>query len=85
VHRHGLIEQAQELEPFLVTMPFLTKAVDLAIGCIESGKQRRRAIAFVVVRHGLAATALERESGLGAIQSLDLAFLVYTQHQRVFG
>src|SRR5215469_3619121 len=41
---HSLLEQAQKLEPFLVSMPFLTKPVDLAVGRIESGKQSRRAV-----------------------------------------
>ena len=57
---HGLIEQAQELEPFPVAMPFLTEPVDLTVGRIESGKQSRGAITFVVVGHGLAAAALQR-------------------------
>jgi hypothetical protein len=33
------MEQAQKLELFLMSMPFLTKTVDLAVGRIESGKQ----------------------------------------------
>src|SRR6266576_363443 len=39
MRRHGLLEQAQKLEPFLVPMPFLTKSVDLAVGRIEGDKQ----------------------------------------------
>ena len=66
-------------------MPFLTKPVDLAVGRIESGKQSDGAIAFVVVGHGLAASALQRQAGLSTIQSLDLAFLVHAQHQSVIG
>src|SRR5215472_13412371 len=83
--RHGLVEQAQKLEPLLVAMPFLTKPVDLAVGRIEGGEKSSRAIAFVIVCHGLAAPTLERQSGLGTIQSLDLTFLVHAQHQSVFG
>jgi hypothetical protein len=37
------------------------------------------------VRHGLAATLLHGQAGLGTIQSLDLALLVYAQHKRVLG
>src|SRR5215472_12622589 len=37
--RHGLVEQAQKLEPLLVAMPFLTKPVDLAVGRIEGGEK----------------------------------------------
>ena len=71
---YGLIEQAQKPEPFLMSMPFLTKPVKLAVGRIESGKQSRGAVAFVVVGHSLAATALQRQTGLRAIQGLDLLF-----------
>jgi hypothetical protein len=66
-----------------MAMPFLTKSVDLTVGRIESGKKSGGAIAFVVVRPGLAASALEWQARLRAIQSLDLTFLVYAQHQRM--
>src|SRR5215471_6694607 len=85
MRRHGSVEQAQKLEPFLVAMAFLTKPVHLAVGRIEGGEKSSRAIAFVIVCHGLAAPTLERQSGLGTIQSLDLTFLVHAQHQSVFG
>lgn len=39
MRRHGLLAQAQKLEPLLMSMPFLTKPVDLAVGRIESGKR----------------------------------------------
>lgn len=35
----GLVDAAQESEPFLVAMPFLTQAVDLAGGGVEDGEQ----------------------------------------------
>ena len=38
--RHGVIQQAQKLEPFLVAMAFLTQSVDLAVGRIEGGEQK---------------------------------------------
>src|SRR5215470_4159120 len=85
MRRHGLVEQAQKLEPFLVAMAFLTKPVHLAVGRIEGSEKSSRAIAFVIVCHGLATPTLERQSGLGTIQSLDLTFLVHAQHQSVFG
>ena len=36
---HGLVEQAQKLEPFLMTMPFLTKPVDFAVGGVEGSEK----------------------------------------------
>src|SRR5215470_19486391 len=68
-----------------MAMPFLTESVDLAVGCIEGSKKSSCAVAFVVVRHGLAAPTLQWQSGLGTIQGLDLTFLVHAQHQSVFG
>ena len=82
---HALVEQTQKLEPFLVPMPLLAEAIDLAVGGIERGEQRGRAVAFVVVRQGGAAPAAQRQAGLGTVQRLNLAFLVHAQHQRMFG
>ncbi len=39
---------------------------------VERCEKRRRAVANIVVSHGSATPALEGQSGLGAIQSLDL-------------
>lgn len=55
-------------------------ADDRAIEDIEGGEQRRRSIAFVIMRHGRAATTLERQPRLGPIECLDLALLVNRQH-----
>src|SRR5437667_12814844 len=74
MRRHGVVEQTQKLEPFLVTMPLLAEAIDFAVGRIERRKQGCGAVAFVVMGQGLAATALERQAGLGTIQGLDLGF-----------
>jgi len=51
-------------------------ANDLAVGDIQGGKQRCRAIALVVVSHGLAPSLLDRQSRLRAVQRLNLALLV---------
>jgi hypothetical protein len=40
-------------------------------------------VSFVIVRHGLAAPGLDRQSGLGAVERLDLALLVNRQHHGV--
>ena len=49
----------------------------------EGGEQGDRAVSFIVVGHGAAAPLLQRQAGLGAIESLDLAFLVHRQHESV--
>ena len=85
VGRYRLIDHAQELEPFLMTVFLLTQAEDFAIGGVQRGKQGGRAVALVIVRHGCAAALLHRQAGLGAVQGLYLALLVYRQHQRMLG
>lgn len=52
---------------------------------VESSKQRRGAMPLVVVRHGGTPAKLDRKSRLGAVQCLDLALLIYREHQGVFG
>ena len=49
-------------------------ADDLARGDIERRKQSRGSVALVVVGHRAGAALLQRKSGLGAIERLDLAF-----------
>jgi len=51
----------------------------------KRGKQRGRPVPLVVVRHRGAAPLLHRKAGLGPIQSLNLAFLVYAQNDRLVG
>jgi len=85
VRRDGLIDQTEKFEPFLVAMLLLAQAKDFAVGRIQRGKQSGGAVAFVIMRHGRAAPALQRQTRLGTVQSLDLALLVGAQHQRVFG
>src|ERR1035438_4319910 len=42
------------------------------------------AVAFVIMRNGLAAALLQRQAGLGAVQSLNLTLLIYGKDQRMF-
>ena len=83
--RHGLIDEAQKLQPLLMPVALLAQAIDLAVGGVERGKQRGRSVAFVIVRHGLAAALLHRQTGLGAIQRLYLALLIDAKHQCMLG
>ena len=81
--RHGLVNQAQKLQPLPMPAPLLAYAPDLSAGGIERGKQCGGAVALVVVGHGLVATFFHGQAGLGAIQSLNLALLIQRQHQCV--
>jgi hypothetical protein len=49
----------------------------------EGSEQCGGAVPLVIVRHRLAAPRLDRQSGLGAVERLDLALLVDRQHHSV--
>src|SRR5260370_40050575 len=54
-----------------------------AVERAERGEQGSGGVALVVVRHGLAAPGLDRQSGLGAVERLDLALFVEREHHGV--
>jgi hypothetical protein len=58
---------------------------DGAVEPIEGGKQRRCAMAFVVVGHRPGAALLHRQTGLGAVERLDLALLINREDDGVGG
>jgi hypothetical protein len=74
------IEKANEFE---VTVALHAAANDGAVEHAERREQRGGAVPLVVVRHRLAAPGLDRQSRLGAVECLDLAFLVDRQHHRM--
>src|SRR5215831_6148640 len=85
MRRNGLIDEAEELEPFLVTVPFLAQTEHLTISGIQGGEQGRRAIALVIMRHSLATSGFERQAGLGAVKGLDLTLLIQAKHHGMLG
>ena len=74
------IEKADEFE---VAMALHAAADYRAVEHAERGEQGSGAVPLVIVRHGLAAPGLDRQSGLGAVERLDLALLVNRQHHGV--
>ena len=50
---------------------------------VEGSEQRRRAVPLVVVGHGGAASPLQRQPGLRAVERLDLRLFVDRQHRRM--
>lgn len=56
---------------------------DLSVGGVERGEQCGRAVAFVIVGHGPAATFLHWQARLSAIQRLNLALFLKGQYQRM--
>src|SRR5712671_1306924 len=62
------IQAAQESQPLLMAMPGVAFTDDLAVEDVERCKQRRGAVAFVVVCHRTAASFLQRQPRLSAIK-----------------
>jgi hypothetical protein len=58
---------------------------DPAGGDVEGGEQRGGAVAGIVMAAPLGLARPHRQQGLGAIQGLDLRFLVDAQHQSAVG
>src|SRR5947209_6472197 len=71
------IEEADELA---VAVALHAAADHGSVEHAEGGEQGGRAMALIVVRHGLATPGLDRQPGLGAVERLDLAFLVEREH-----
>ena len=74
------VEEANEL---LVPMTLHAASDHAARRHVQGGKQRRRAVPDVVMRHRAAATALERQPRLSAIERLDLALFVHREDHSV--
>src|SRR5215469_18120269 len=79
------VDAAQEPQKLLVAMTLITVADDFAGEHVERREQSRRSVSLVVMGHGAAAPLLQRQPGLGALQGLNLALLVYTKHHRLVG
>jgi hypothetical protein len=58
---------------------------DLAGGDVHGGEEIGRAVALVVMGHGPGPSGLERKSGLGAVECLDLGLLVEAEDDGPFG
>src|SRR5664280_3677903 len=83
--RRGLlIDGFQKADEFLMTMAGHTVADHLAVQNIEGGEQGGGVVTLVIVGEGAATARLHRQSRLGAIQGLNLAFFIDAQHQGFF-
>ena len=65
-------------------MPVALQALadDRAVEHVQRREQGGGAVALVVMGHGAGAAFLHRQAGLGAVEGLDLAFLIHRKHQR---
>ena len=76
-----LIQPLEKLQKLLMTVVRIALADDLAGGHFQRGKEGRGAVALVIVGQGSTAALFERQPRLRAIQSLNLALFIDTEHQ----
>ncbi len=76
------VDRAQEFDEFARAMAWLAFADHKAAFDIKRGEQSRCAVTLIIMRHGFGAALFQRQAGLGAIERLDLTFLIDAQHQR---
>ena len=74
--RNGALDGVEKLDEFLMSVPGHAAPNDGAVEDVEGGEQGGSAVADVIVCHGAATAALQRQTGLGPIERLDLALLV---------
>src|SRR5215207_9401511 len=81
--RHLRIDLVEELAKLNRAMAPVELANHLASLSVQGGEQRSGAVALVVMSPAFRLSRAHRQNWLRAIQSLNLRFLVNTQHQRL--
>src|SRR5215472_14419298 len=82
---HPGIDDVEEADELLMAMALHTLADDLTFQHIKRRKQCRDAVTLVVVGDGAGTSLLHRQPRLGAVQRLDLAFLIDRENDGVVG
>ena len=83
--RHLALDGIEKVDEFLVAVPLHAPTDHRAVENVERSEQGGCAVSDIIVGHRSALAGLERQTRLGAIQRLDLGFLVDREHQRVGG
>jgi len=78
--RHFGLDGIEKTNEFLMPMALHTATDHRAVENVEGGEQSRRAVALVIVRERAQTSGFHRQTGLGAIQRLDLRFLINREH-----
>ena len=81
--RHGSLDRIQEADEFLMPVAGHAAPDQGALEDVQSREQRGGAVALVVVGHGAEPARLDRQSGLGAVERLNLRLLVDREHHRM--
>jgi len=85
VGRDAALDLVQEVEKLLMAVTGHVLGGDLAGQNIERGKERRGAVALIVVGHGRAASLLQWQPRLGAVKGLYLRLFIDRQDHRMGG
>ncbi len=83
VGRHLGVDGVEKTDELLMPVTLHVPADNGAVEHVEGGKQRRRAVPLAVVRHSAEPAPFQGQAGLGAVERLDLALLIYRQHDGV--
>lgn len=78
------IDLFKEFYPFLVSVAGHARCDDFALGHFHGGEESCCAVSFVVMRHGPASTGNKRQTRLGSVERLYLAFLISTDDECLF-
>src|SRR3979490_1839159 len=74
--RHLRLDGIEEADELLVPVALHVSADHGAVEDVESSEQRGRTVTFVVVGHRSSTARLHWQTGLGAVERLDLALLI---------
>ena len=77
------LDGVEEADEFLMPVTLHAAPDDLALEHVERGKQSGGAVALVVMRHRAGSPLLQRQPRLGAVERLDLRFLIEREHDGV--
>ena len=80
-----LIDLAQEGEPLLMAMARGGVGKHLAGKVVQGGKEGHRSVPVVVMGPSADVSLAQRQSGLGAFESLTLALFIAAEHQGLLG
>jgi hypothetical protein len=83
--RDRALDGIEETDELLVPVSLHAAAENDAIERVEGGKQRGRAVPLVVMSHRTAPAGFDRQTGLGAVERLNLGFFVDRQHHGMRG
>ena len=79
------IQAAQEFQKLLMTVARVALADDFALQNLQGSEQTGGAITLVIVSHRAQTPLLHGQSGLGAVQCLELGLLVHAKNQGLVG